>query len=1066
MPKISEQTDGLLLPADTILTVRSGANYEVPATLFTDAVFNVRNYGALGDGTTSDDTAIDAALVACHSAGGGVVYFPPGTYAITGANGILLKASNVVLRGAGMRASVLKKLTNAGPLFQSSGSFIRSNMAFEDLGFDLSGDLGNGFTVSGSHVQNAPLRWSRCRFWYGDTSANKVGINLSGCAYVTVEDSVFHSAGRGSGMGVSVANGIHHLTVQRNRFLYVRNGVSLDTGGADATNEAISEHINILNNHFDLGWWLLRAQASGSGATVSYAATTVTDSGASFATFVTPYLTNVRAMPLLESGTGDYAVDGSLTDASATFVTNLVKRGHIVRSGTTWGVVRNVQSETKLWVEQWLSTTDYQPVAAPTDGAAYSVYGVYIGLVASNTGTAITVDRWHDLDGTSVTPTAQTLYEVLYQRTNYAISMEWGARYIKVMGNTLLRGWSDQVSVYGRDAIIANNVIMDGEDLGITLHGQSNVVQGNRIHHQGTGGMYVTSDDSLIVDNVVTDSQWVNNINNVWLADITVYDGSRNRIANNHCSHDTTTQNHYGIVIYSGNVGTSDANVVEHNTCLNHVDAGVRVDSSATGTTNTVLRSNDLSSDEVGWVDVDDQGIDTVNVGDSIAGLASTPTATPGSGDTILAIDSSAANAVSRFTLLNVRGQVYNVKDYGAVGDGTTVDTTAIHAARDAAGTGGIVYFPPGTYLGNTSTAFTPLTNQTWIGAGRKLSYLKANSGWTQAVVQAANDGTQLRDLGILGNSVAQHGVDINSATDVIIEHCYFDNTSSWAIICRLFSNRAKIMHNLIDGSRTGAGAGNTIEINKSDYVTVEGNTLLGAGNNFIEIYQNATSTPLYGIRIINNHVELVNTSHASANGMLIMGAQNALVQGNTVLGVPGVGILVTPGEQDTSVQSTGVKIIGNLLNNNGGTTNAGIDFRAITENSIIADNEVNDSGNAGIVVNGCFGIAITGNVCTLNQREGIRLNNGGNHAATGNICANNSKAGAGTYYGINLATTDYNVVTGNRCYDRQVTQTQQGGIVISSGSDNNVITGNHTTGNLSTGLVDSGATNTKTGNV
>ena len=40
----------------------------------------------------------------------------------------------------------------------------------------------------------------------------------------------------------------------------------------------------------------------------------------------------------------------------------------------------------------------------------------------------------------------------------------------------------------------------------------------------------------------------------------------------------------------------------------------------------------------------------------------------------------------------------FNVKDYGAVGDGTTNDRAAIHAARDAAGVGGRLFFPKGTY--------------------------------------------------------------------------------------------------------------------------------------------------------------------------------------------------------------------------------------------------------------------------------------------------------------------------------------------------------------------------------
>jgi len=52
-------------------------------------------------------------------------------------------------------------------------------------------------------------------------------------------------------------------------------------------------------------------------------------------------------------------------------------------------------------------------------------------------------------------------------------------------------------------------------------------------------------------------------------------------------------------------------------------------------------------------------------------------------------------------------GQVFNVKAYGAVGDGVTDDTAAVQAAISAAyaGVGGTIYFPAGTYL--LSTALT-----------------------------------------------------------------------------------------------------------------------------------------------------------------------------------------------------------------------------------------------------------------------------------------------------------------------------------------------------------------------
>lgn len=45
-------------------------------------VFNVKNYGAIGDGAADDSTAVIATIAAAYAAGGGTVYFPVGTYKI------------------------------------------------------------------------------------------------------------------------------------------------------------------------------------------------------------------------------------------------------------------------------------------------------------------------------------------------------------------------------------------------------------------------------------------------------------------------------------------------------------------------------------------------------------------------------------------------------------------------------------------------------------------------------------------------------------------------------------------------------------------------------------------------------------------------------------------------------------------------------------------------------------------------------------------------------------------------------------------------------------------------
>lgn len=68
--------------------------------------FPVRQYGATGDGVTNDRAAIAAAITAAGAAGGGIVYFAPGTYYL--ATNLTGLPNNVQLRGADEHTTVLK----------------------------------------------------------------------------------------------------------------------------------------------------------------------------------------------------------------------------------------------------------------------------------------------------------------------------------------------------------------------------------------------------------------------------------------------------------------------------------------------------------------------------------------------------------------------------------------------------------------------------------------------------------------------------------------------------------------------------------------------------------------------------------------------------------------------------------------------------------------------------------------------------------------------------------------------------------------------------------------------
>lgn len=65
----------------------------------TAPVYNVKDYGAVGNGTTDDTTDIQAAISACNTAGGGIVWFPEGTYLISST--LSVTGSSIALLGTG-----------------------------------------------------------------------------------------------------------------------------------------------------------------------------------------------------------------------------------------------------------------------------------------------------------------------------------------------------------------------------------------------------------------------------------------------------------------------------------------------------------------------------------------------------------------------------------------------------------------------------------------------------------------------------------------------------------------------------------------------------------------------------------------------------------------------------------------------------------------------------------------------------------------------------------------------------------------------------------------------------
>lgn len=144
---------------------------------------------------------------------------------------------------------------------------------------------------------------------------------------------------------------------------------------------------------------------------------------------------------------------------------------------------------------------------------------------------------------------------------------------------------------------------------------------------------------------------------------------------------------------------------------------------------------------------------------------------------------------------------VFNVKTYGATGDGTTDDTTAILAAFTAAGDNSIVYFPAGTY----STGFIDLLGLDGVtirGQGRA------------SLLQRRPGGTNTEPI-----------IRIGASTDVVVEYLAVDLNNCLSFCSGIELDdvpRFRVQYNYVFDSNI-----NTSNFNDKFGITIQGSPTL-----------------------------------------------------------------------------------------------------------------------------------------------------------------------------------------------------------------------------------------------
>lgn len=362
---------------------------------------------------------------------------------------------------------------------------------------------------------------------------------------------------------------------------------------------------------------------------------------------------------------------------------------------------------------------------------------------------------------------------------------------------------------------------------------------------------------------------------------------------------------------------------------------------------------------------------------------------------------------------------VYNVKDYGAKGDARTDDAPAITAAVSAVpAQGGIIYFPPGVYLLNSSVVVHARTDLTFVGAGVSATRLQMNAdGVTVLSFTGVCSRIAIRDLWLgavaaysFGGSVSVVGTSTVHSDTFVIENLRLQNTPApWfsqfldgseirnvrvmQTIPKAIKNVAMLMNSCVSDmfaevqmlSTAGKLAGEGVRLDYDcDTIIFIDSQVLHAGTYGWRCAQTAGHTGPRLCRFTNCYAE-----SATNSGWLIEAARDVRLSGCHA------------------------------------AVNAGNGFEIRGGDSIaLSDSLALQNGRHGIFVAGGNGVKVDGNTCSNNSQEattiysGIRVDNG----VTGARVVNN-RSGDFIFslpnrqrYGISLSPTgtDSLLVTGN----------------------------------------------------
>ena len=361
--------------------------------------------------------------------------------------------------------------------------------------------------------------------------------------------------------------------------------------------------------------------------------------------------------------------------------------------------------------------------------------------------------------------------------------------------------------------------------------------------------------------------------------------------------------------------------------------------------------------------------------------------------------------ALTKVTFSMIDGPFINVKDYGAVGNGTTNDTAAVLLAiADSAGK--VLLWPAGTYLLNNA-AVKPVSNSAWcLTPSAILTNVTTSPTYDFIIIDAVNNFTLYGGGTIQGyvvNNASANAILIditNSAVtvntkNILIDNITFTNSNGECIFIGSGGGASVGCRNVtVNNCRISGARRNGIAVGAANFVTITNNEISATYNpDHAEICSGIDIEPLAGqlatnIYIANNYIYSNYGCGISLYGgagsvgsevITSVSIDNNSLSDNCKAGLSVSSTLVASLESTTTAKLsiTNNEIIN--LNRRGGISvdlnrEATVIGNSITGELAAATHPTNASFLSGITINACTKVVVSNNSVRTTNNSGFYL--------------------------------------------------------------------------------------------